>query len=328
MKKTVKILSIDGGGIRGIIPAVILSEVERRTGRKVNELFDVIAGTSTGGVIALGLTKPGSDKSSPEYSAADLVRLYETEGSKIFSRSLLYRIGSLNGIANSKYPATQITEVFNDYFGETKMVDALSELVIPSYDIERRAPFFFKRKYAKSQPKYNFLMRDVALATTAAPTYFKPTKVPTQDTSDYFALVDGGVFANNPTLAALSEARTVYQHTEQFFVVSLGTGVVTNPILHKKAKDWGLIGWARPMLDIVLNGISDSIDHHLSHILRRNSAGERMYYRFQTKLSRETVGLDNADPDNIRILKLIAESIIRERSGHIDELCERLVEKS
>lgn len=98
-----KVLSIDGGGIRGIIPAMVLAEIERRTGKTTSELFDLVAGTSTGGILALGLTKPGQG-GKPEYSAKRLIELYETEGRKIFSIPVWHRIHSAAGVAEEKYP--------------------------------------------------------------------------------------------------------------------------------------------------------------------------------------------------------------------------------
>src|SRR5215210_4815135 len=102
-----KVLSIDGGGIRGIIPAMVLAEIEARTGKRSAEMFDLVAGTSTGGILALGLTKPGQD-GKPEYSAKKLIDLYETEGRKIFSIPVWHRVHSVGGLAEEKYPATGI----------------------------------------------------------------------------------------------------------------------------------------------------------------------------------------------------------------------------
>jgi len=96
-----KVLSIDGGGIRGIIPAMVLAEIERRTGKRIVEMFDLVAGTSTGGILALGLTKPGQD-SKPEYSAKKLIDLYEIEGGKIFSIPVWHRVHSGWGLAEEK----------------------------------------------------------------------------------------------------------------------------------------------------------------------------------------------------------------------------------
>jgi uncharacterized protein len=104
-----KVLSIDGGGIKGIIPAMILAEIERRAEKRIAEVFDLVAGTSTGGILALGLTKPGQD-GGPEYSAKKLIDLYETEGGKIFDRSVWHRLHSVGCLAE-KYPPKGIDEV-------------------------------------------------------------------------------------------------------------------------------------------------------------------------------------------------------------------------
>ena len=97
MARTIRVLSIDGGGIRGIIPALMLGEIERRTNKPIAELFDLIAGTSTGGILALGLTVPGPD-GKPKYCADELVQLYKEEGPRIFHRPTWHRIRSVGGV--------------------------------------------------------------------------------------------------------------------------------------------------------------------------------------------------------------------------------------
>src|SRR5215216_1170838 len=142
-----KVLSIDGGGIRGIIPAMVLAEIERRTGKRIAEMFDLV-GTSTGGILALGVTKPGQD-GKPEYSAKKLIDLYETEGGKIFSIPVWHRIHSAGGLAEEKYPAKGIEEVALEYFGDVHLAQALTEVLVTAYEIEKRGPWFFKRRHAR-----------------------------------------------------------------------------------------------------------------------------------------------------------------------------------
>ena len=110
MAQLVKILSIDGGGIRGIIPAMVLAEIERRTEKPISALFDLIAGTSTGGLLALGLTKPDANGHA-EWTAEKLIELYETDGGKIFHRSRWHKVLALGNLAEEKYPAKGIEEV-------------------------------------------------------------------------------------------------------------------------------------------------------------------------------------------------------------------------
>src|SRR3954462_11298529 len=99
-----RVLRIDGGGIRGLIPAIVLADIERRTGRRIAELFDLVAGTSTGGILACALTAPSeADPAVPRFAAEQLAELYETEGPRIFSRSLLKRITSVEGLLDERY---------------------------------------------------------------------------------------------------------------------------------------------------------------------------------------------------------------------------------
>ena len=173
-----KVLSIDGGGIRGIIPAMVLAEIERRTGKLTSEVFDLVAGTSTGGILALGLTKPGQGGKA-QYSAETLIELYETEGEKIFARPGWHQILSVGGVADAKYPLKGIEEVAKKYFKDVHLAEALTEVLVTAYEIERRGPWFFKRRHARDKNREgdNFLMRDVARATSAAPTYFEPLQL-------------------------------------------------------------------------------------------------------------------------------------------------------
>jgi patatin-like phospholipase/acyl hydrolase len=168
-KRTIRILAIDGGGIRGIIPAVILSEIEKRTQKPVSELFDLVVGTSTGGILALFLVKP-NNQGRPQYTAKDLVAMYEKEGDQIFSRSIWQKIHSGGSLVGEKYPASGIEKVLEKYFDKARLKDSLTEVLITSYDIERRIPFFFKSRNAKANISYDFPLKQVARATSAAPT--------------------------------------------------------------------------------------------------------------------------------------------------------------
>src|SRR6266404_6935173 len=183
--KQFKILSIDGGGIRGILPAMVLQEIERRTKKPIATLVDLIAGTSTGGILALGLTKPNPrDPRLPQYSAAELTALYEENGETIFPHHTWAMIRSL---IEDRYPADGLEGVLGKYFGTTRLSEAVSPVLVTSYDIEKRDPFMFKSSKARTDPEHDFPMAHVARATSAAPTYFEPARVPNQQTG-YFAL--------------------------------------------------------------------------------------------------------------------------------------------
>jgi len=319
MPDMIKILAIDGGGIRGIIPAMILAEIEKRTKKPIAEMFDLIAGTSTGGILALGLTKPNS-QGKPEYSAEKLIGLYEKEGEIIFSRSVWHRLRAVGNIMEEKYPSAGIEKVLDKYFGQARLKDALTEVIITGYEIERRFPWFFKSSKAKINSDNDFFMKQVARATSAAPTYFEPAKLDTPGAKEYYALIDGGVFANNPAMCAYVEAKTTFKGARDFLVVSLGTGVLTRPLAYEEAKGWGLANWAQPLLSVIFDGVNDSVEYQLKQLLP-----EERYYRFQIRLDEGNDDMDDASRTNLRVLKLLAEHIIRDNQKELASLCQLLV---
>lgn len=318
-----KILSIDGGGIRGIVPAVVLTEIERRTERRVSDLFDLVAGTSTGGILALGLSAPGDD-GKPRYRAADLLNLYESEGATIFHRDPWHRVWAMENLLDQKYPTEGVERVLREYFGEVRVADALTDLLATSYDIERRKPFFFKRHRAVDDPDFNWLMWQAARATSAAPTYFEPARLDAENGRDYFALVDGGVFANNPAMCAYAEARHIWPKETSFIVVSLGTGELTRSIPYTQAAGWGLAKWAQPILGVVFDGVSDTVDYQLQDLCRDEATRVSGYQRFQVTLSTGNDDLDDASLTNIRALRLLAEDLVEKRDDDLEDLCHQL----
>jgi predicted acylesterase/phospholipase RssA len=328
-----KILSIDGGGIRGVIPAVLLSEIEKRTGESVSSLFDLISGTSTGGILAAGLVVPASpDRKSgsrtPKFRASDLLALYEEYGKDIFRRSLCDKITSLWGWMDEKYPNDGIETVLSSYFGNTELKDGLTEILVTSYEIEERQPYFFKRRRARENPQErNHFLRDVARATSAAPTYFEPAKVHTvgKTPAKTRYLVDGGVFANDPALCAYAEAISLGESPENILLVSLGTGVATERIDYGKAKDWGKGSWAKPVIGMMMDGVADAVDYQLQQILPTESPGAK-YYRFNTDLPNKLGDLDATNRSNINALKQEAKRILEDpiKGPKFDALCGKL----
>ncbi len=232
----------------------------------------------------------------------------------------------MNNFAEEKFPAEGIEQVLDEYFAETRLSEALTNLLITSYEIERRTPFFFKSHHAQRDSNHDFLMKDVGRATSAAPTYFEPAKIKLSGSSDYYALIDGGVFANNPAMCAYAEARDreVFPEGDDVLVVSLGTGVLTRRIPFDEANGWGLALWAQPLLGVIFDGVSSTVDYQLQQICRDRSGVSR-YYRFQTVLSQGSDDLDDATNTNIRTLRLLGEDIANKQSRNLDQLCEVLV---
>ena len=321
----IKVLSIDGGGIRGIIPAMLLAEIERRTCKPISKLFHLIAGTSTGGILALGLVKP-DENASPQYSAKALVDLYEKDGNKIFSRTFCHKISSFYSLLSEKYTSEGIEFILKKYFNNTPISKALTNVIVTSYETEQRIPWFFKSRDIKNfkKGKEDFLMWQVARATSAAPTYFQAAKIDAKLSKGFFSFVDGGVFASNPAMCAYVEATSIYGKGEDFMVVSLGTGEYTRPLLYNNIKNWGLANWAQPLLGVVFDGINDTVDYQLRNLLPSKN-GFQCYYRFQMRLDIGNDDMDDVSEKNINNLKTLAESFINNNNKLIDTLCKQLI---
>ena len=292
-----KVLSVDGGGIRGLIPALVLAEIESRTERRVADLVDMIAGTSTGGILGCALAKPDP------LPAAEIAAVYVEEGPKIFDRSLLKQITSLGGYLDERYSDRGLVRALERYLGDTPMTAATLPLLLTAYDTEARAIHLLRSEGEHS----GATMVEAAHATSAAPTYFEPVRL------DGATLIDGGVFATNPALVAYAEVRGKLD-----LLLSLGTGEHTRPLPYEKVKDWGQLEWARPVIDVVFDGGQDAVDMQLRALLPDG------YVRLQTQLTRASDDLDNASSDNLERLREEAETLITRETAKIDEVCARL----
>lgn len=297
--RVVRVLCIDGGGIRGLIPALVLAELEERTGKRVIEMFDFVAGTSTGGILTCALTMPGPG-GGPRYSARQLVSLYESEGPHIFSRSLLKRIFSLDALIDERYEDDGLNGALEGYLDSAHLREALVPIMVTAYDIQDRFAFFFRSARAVDDPTYDFALWEVARATSAAPTYFEPYEITDAAGDRTYPLVDGGVFAINPAACALVDVGV----GEIDLLASLGTGSYTRAYAFSDARWWGQLGWARPVLDMVFDGQAETTEFICSRLL-----GDR-YLRLQTALDDASDDLDDASPENLERLRAAAAEVI------------------
>jgi uncharacterized protein len=221
---------------------------------------------------------------------------------------------SRGGLAEKKYLAAGIEEVALKYFGDARLAQAHKEVLVTAYEIEKRGPWFFKRRHARDQDREgdNFLMREVARATSAAPTYFEPLPL-AWGPHGKRAFIDGGVHSNNPAMCAYVEARKLYPEENDFLVVSLGTGEPTRIMPYEEVKGWGLALWAQPILNVVFDGVADTVDYQLRELLSTEEGDDRRYYRFQTVLDIGKDDMDDASATNIQALNTRAKEIISAR---------------
>jgi patatin-like phospholipase/acyl hydrolase len=320
------ILSIDGGGIRGIIPSVVLVELKRRLAqrdavRPLHRYFDLIAGTSTGGIVAAALAAPRpGNPTQPAAEPEELVELYEQHGGKIFDRNFFTHLRevfrNLDCIMQEKYNANQLEKILQQKFGRAKVSDALTHLVLTAYDIEaRNAVIITNTKPSKGEHTDDYLLWQAVRATTAAPTYFEPARVHniTHDRAE--ALIDGGMFATDPSLIAFVEAVKLGQQSDDIVMLSVGTGYQNRHYRYEDAKDWGPLNWinpakATPILSILMQGTASCTSHAMDRMLNDYGGTATRYFRIDGDLCGCKDEMDDASEQNIRDLKRLAGQFI------------------
>lgn len=335
--KKVRILSIDGGGIRGILPGVVLHALESKLQKRLQDssirladMFDFMAGTSTGGILTLSYLTPNKE-GRPKLTTQEAVDLYLNKGNEIFDTTLWQRIRSGDGILDEKYSADAIEKALDENFKNTMLSDLLKPCIISSYDIGRGKPHFFKQ-HKTNKREYDFLVKDVARSTSAAPTYFETALVKNKE-NDSFPLIDGGVFVNNPALVAYSEVRNIQfigiDHlptAKDMMIVSIGTGAKSKQYDYNKAKDWGAVGWIKPIIEIMMSGSAQTVHYHLNQIFDTlDKEDKKDYHRLEPKVVTADAEMDNASPDNLKKLKEDAEAYVADTNN--DKELNIIVEK-
>ena len=240
-----RILSIDGGGIKGIIPAAFLATVEDAIGDRVANYFDLIVGSSTGGIIALGL--------GLGLSATEILGFYEKHGPEIFSQWTL--LSKLRHMVFAKYSDAALREALESTFGDRKLGDSQQRLVIPSLNLDTGEAYLYKTAH---HPRFERDFKEsavtVALATSAAPTYF-----PAHRAEGGLAFVDGGLWANNPTaLAAIEAIATLEWDPKTVRILSLGCSTAPVAVGWERWLPLGKFYWASKAISLFMTGQSSS----------------------------------------------------------------------
>lgn len=292
---TYRILSLDGGGIRGLLSIVLLDRIGKEVPGWLDKA-DLLAGTSTGGIIALGIAHG--------VPLADTRALYEQKGRDIFDDSWLDNLKDLGNVAGAQYGNKALTRELRRFFGETRLKDLAKRVLIPAFDLDNENPDASRRAWS---PKFfhNFAGPDsdggwlaykVALYTSAAPTFF-----PAVD-----GYIDGGVFANNPSMAALAQtqdhrALKKPPSHDRIALLSIGTGTSLMRI-ERKNLDWGQAQWIKPLLNIMMDGVMGVADYQCRQIL-----GNRYHRLAPVFPPDQVIGLDAVDriPDLVKFAEAV-----------------------
>ena len=325
-RKYFRILSIDGGGIRGIIPAKVLEVLEKKLQNKtgndnarIADHFDLIAGTSTGGILTCVYLCPDSSGKRPKFEAVQAVEFYSEYGTKIFKSNIISN--NLSLLRYPKHNPSNIESVLKAHLHDTRLKDLLKPCLITAYDIEAGETVFFTQHTVK--PKTNYFVRDVARATSAAPTYFPPALIKPV-AGKAVPLIDGGVFANNPAMCAFAEVQNKFRKgTVDTVMLSLGTGKYHKCFPYKKARYWGGVQWVSPLIDIMMGGVSETVDYQMRQLYESVERPDQ-YLRINPDLL-TSMELDDASKANITSLEKLGEDTASENDAELDRFVNLLL---
>lgn len=311
--KRYRIISCDGGGIRGLVTAIWLADLERHLGGRLARHIDLIAGTSTGSILAAAV--------ACGIPADRIVALYRERGRVVFPGSWARRMSSLSrvvsqgAISRPKYDDAGLAKVLRAEFGDRRLGDLASgpRLLITTYNTLTREALVFKthRKEFERLPLW-----EVVKASCSAPTYFPAHEL--VDGPLRQPLIDGGVVANNPTACAIAEGVKLNSEggaadpcqLEHFAVGSFGTGQLTRPYSMEDVREWGPLEWAVPIIDVLFDGAADATDYIARQLIKPDR-----YLRAQVRLDAAYDDMDNADETNLNALVNLAHEYLRGPGG-------------
>jgi len=223
-------------------------------------------------------------------------------------------------LCRPKYSALPLERILQDAFRDTRLCSALTPLLVSSYDLQSQTPFFFKTHKIARDSSYDWEVWKVARATSAAPTFFPPYHL--QRGRDDYALVDGGIFVNNPAMAAYAEARRLYPAHSEFLIVSVGTGDRRDEIRYASARRWGLLSWARQIVPVMMDSVSEAVDYELDSII--GATARSQHYRFQPELTIAANAMDDASPKNLENLQQQARAYVGEFHQRLHDVATQL----
>lgn len=347
--KLITVLSIDGGGIRGLIPSTIIACLEAKLQEldgpeaRIADYFDVIAGTSTGALVTSMLTAPDDNK-RPLFAAKDVNQFYLENGPKIFPQR---KAGWLTPIANligaamgPKYDGKFLHDKIKSLTHDVTVADTVTNIIVPAFDIKYLQPIIFSTYEAKNEPLKNAHLSDICISTSAAPTYFPAhyfkTYSPAGEARE-FHLVDGGVAANNPTMVAMSMlTKEVLRHNPDFnpgkpteyrnyLIISIGTGSAKQAEKYTApdCAKWGVLRWLydggfTPLIDIFSHASADMVDIHAA-VLFQALHCEDKYLRIQDdSLMGHTSSVDIATKENMEALIAIGKDLLKKPVARVN----------
>ena len=334
----VRILAVDGGGVRGIIPTTVLAYIEgkliEKTGNpnaRMADFLDFGAGTSTGSIIA-GMVMTPNEKGRPAFKMKEAVQAYFDIAAKVFKKDWRRNLKTCWGLFGPKYGVDAINTELIKKFNHWKLNELLLPCAFTGYDTAKRMPVIYTNRDDKE--KYgDYYLKDVVRGSTSIPSIFKPAYF--RNGSDVNTIIDGGVFANNPSMVAYVEVLKTTELAERFneltpehaLILSFGTGrglITKYP--YRKIMRWGKVRWFIPILNILLQGMSDVTNYEMETYFRTYKVSEN-FVRINPAIVLGSADGEDASAENMKNLHQDALNYISKNRTFLDNLAERLIKE-
>lgn len=316
------ILSICGGGVRGLIPLYILKEIEKKYDKPICNIFDYFAGSSIGTIIISALLI-SDDGINPKHNCEELYVMIESLCKNIFTNSFYYRITTTYGWTGSKYPSDNLEKILNDIFGERKLKDLLRPVCFPTFDGLSQKPIYFtKDKYG------DLLLTDILRATTAAPTYFDPKEMSMEGTQincseiDFLnkkhILYDSGIVVNNPALVAELHATHDMDIIDKSHIYELCLGTGNSKV--QQPTNNGMWGWMNSIVGYLFSGFNENEMYQLHLALKKDNI-----LFVNVEIDAKYNELDNASDESIKYYADKISKWLKENDNYFFNFMNRLI---
>ena len=315
----IRILSLDGGGVRGLVSLEVLKSIEKKSGKPIAQLFDIVAGTSSGAIIATLLLLPG-EQGQPRYSAESIIDRYTELVSRTFSAPWYHQLLTLNGTLGPRFLNHTKIVIANRLYGRATLGDLLLPVLIPSYSLTDSRLHLFTNWLPQH---INLRVAALIVAATSPPSVFPAVELrgASKEAGEY---VDGAILATDPAYLAFSQSLGKNPQA-RFVIVSVGTGLPNDKVAPRVGIYGGGLDWIESILHIMLDGQAQLTSSMLKEFSEAGAPIKMDYYRFNTQ---RPVGLGdwlNASPENIEALKDLGKDIVKKQNRQLDEAIELLL---
>lgn len=315
-KRPIRILSLDSGGIHGIISAYSLLYLEQKSGKSINQLFDLIVCVSTGAIQATMLTIPNS-RQQPAYSAQNILNYYNTDIVNLLRVPLWWQIISMGGFLRPKLNSNQVYNTIKQSSSMFKLSSLLNHVVIVTFDLRRNWILLFDNIAAQNDPSKDFMLVDVIYSAISAPTKIGPREITNLNGTKKYTLIDGATMSTDPASIALMVATKLYPDNPKY-MLSIGNGESPPSINLDTVGTWGLLDWAAPLAGTLLNARTN-LAQKIMYMLYHDKFSQLKYYaRINRMLPGSVADSFGSSAEQITTLNKISKQIVQEYQEQLD----------